>query len=86
MIQTSTNEKIFALLGKYQEIPKTVYLKVVDFAGNVLFDDSITVDLFKIDNFIKDLRKLSENYKIDIVIRYKKITGGDIIATFKHSL
>lgn len=85
-VQTLTAEKLFTSLNKYRQHPETVYLKAVDFAGNVIFDDILKIDLFKIDKFIKELHKLSEVYKIDIVTRYKGFSADDVIITFKHSL
>lgn len=85
-IQTLTAEKLFTTLNKYRQQPEMIYLKAVDFACNVVFDDALKVDLFKIDRFIKELHKISEVYKIDMVIRYKGFSADDIVITFKHSL
>lgn len=85
-IQTLTAEKLFTSLNKYRLHPETVYLKAVDFAGNVIFDDILKIDLFKIDKFIKELHKLSEIYKIDIIARYMGFSSDEVVITFKHSL
>lgn len=85
-VQTLTAEKLFTSLNKYRQHPETVYLKAVDFVGNVIFDDILKVDLFKIDKFIKELHKLSEVYKIDVVIRYRGFSSDEVVITFKHSL
>ena len=85
-VQTLTDEKIFTLFNKYKLHPETVYLKAVDFANNVLFDDFLKVDLLKIDNFIKELHKISEVYGIDVTIRYVGFSNSENVITFKHSL
>ena len=85
-IKVLTGEKVFSTLNKYKLHSETVYLKAVDFAGNVLFDNSLSIDLFKIDKFVKEMHKLSEVYNIDVVIRYKGFATDDEVVTFKHSL
>lgn len=81
-----TGEKVFSCLNKYKLHPETIYLKAVDFAGNVLFNNNFEIDLFKIDKFVKDMHKLSEVYNIDIIIRYKGFTSDNEVIAFKHSL
>lgn len=85
-IKTLTGEKLFTCLNKYLQHPETVYLKAVDFVGNVLFDDTLKIDLLKIDEFVKDMHKLSETYKIDVVVRYRDFSSDEVAITLKHSL
>ena len=85
-IKVLTGEKIFSTLNKYKLHTEIIYFKASDFAGNVLFDNTLSIDLFKIDKFVKEMHKLSEVYNIDIVIRYKGFASDNEVITFKHSL
>ena len=85
-IKVLTSEKVFSTLNKYKLHTEAIYLKAVDFTGNVLFDNVFEIELFKIDKFVKDMHKLSEVYSIDIIIRYKGFTSDNEVITFKHSL
>ena len=85
-VQTLTEEKIFTLFNKYRLHPEEVYFKAVDFAGNILFDDTLKIDLLKIDSFIKDLHKISEVYNIDVTIKYMGFLNSENVITFGHSL
>lgn len=55
-VQTLTTEKLFTTLNKYRLHPEICYLKAIDFAGNTLFDDTLKIDLLKLNNFIKELQ------------------------------
>lgn len=85
-LKTLTSEKIHSTIFKYMLHPESVYIKTTDSAGNIIFDDTISIDLFKIDKLVKDLHKLSETYQFDIFIRYKGFSVDDVLISFKHSL
>jgi hypothetical protein len=85
-LKTLSSEKIHNTIFKYWLHPESVYIKTTDSADNIIFDDTIKVDLFKIDKLIKDLHKLSETYQFNIFIRYKGFSKDDVLISFKHSL
>ena len=85
-LKTLSSEKIHNTIFKYWQHPESVYIKATDSAGNIIFDDNISVDLFKIDKLVKDLHKLSETYQFDIFIRYKGFSVDDVLISFKHSI
>lgn len=85
-LKTLSSEKIHNTIFKYWQHPKKVYIKVTDSVNNIIFDDEIFIDLFKIDKLVKDLHKLSETYQFEVFIRYKGFSKDDVLISFKHSL
>lgn len=77
-----STEKLYTTLNKYSLHPEVIHLKVYSPDNNVIYDNELKIDLFKLRRFISEMQVLTDTYGIKSEIYYEGLTNGNKKATF----